>query len=232
MASNDSDFERKAADIIGLYLDPPRHAAVFCVDEKTAIQALDRRDRVLPPGRAERHGFEHKRNGTLSLYAPLHTRTGRVQGKTAARHTSREFVDFLEDVIAGVELGREVHIICDNLSTHKTGLVDDFPERQPQVKLHFTPTYSSWLNQVELWFSKLQRDVIARCVFTAAADLARKLRRYINAYSKNAKPFRWKYADPSRRIPHGHDASATVRASGCPEDKVSMAGVPFPEPRA
>jgi len=89
-------------------------------------------------------------------------------------------------------------------------LVDDFLERYPQVKLHFTPTYSSWLNQVELWFSKLQRDVIARGVFTSTADLARKLRRYINAYSKTAKPFRWKYADPSRRICHGHDASKTV----------------------
>lgn len=212
MASNDPDFERKAADIIGLYLDPPRHAAVFCVDEKTAIQALDRRDRVLPlsPGRAERHGFEYKRNGTLSLYAALNTQTGQVQGKTAARHTSLEFVDFLEDVAGGVEPGREVHIICDNLSAHKTRLVDDFLGRHPQVKLHFTPTYSSWLNQVELWFSKVQRDVIARGVFTSTADLARKLRRYINAYSKTAKPFRWKYADPSRRIRHGHHASATL----------------------
>jgi transposase len=212
MASNDPDFERKAADIIGLYLDPPRHAAVFCVDEKTAIQALDRRDRVLPlsPGRAERHGFEYKRNGTLSLYAALNTATGKVQGKTAARHTSREFVDFLEDVVGGVEPGREVHIICDNLSAHKTRLVDEFLERHPQVKLHFTPTYSSWLNQVELWFSKVQRDVIARGVFTSIADLARKLRRYINAYSKTAKPFRWKYSDPSRRIRYGNDASKTV----------------------
>ncbi len=212
MASNDPDFERKAADIIGLYLDPPRHAAVFCVDEKTAIQALDRRDRVLPlsPGRAERHGFEYKRNGTLSLYAALNTATGQVQGKTAARHTSREFVDFLEDDVGGVEPDREVHIICDNLSAHKTGLVDDFLERHPQVKLHFTPTYSSWLNQVELWFSKVQRDVIARGVFTSTADLARKLRRYINAYSKNAKPIRWKYSDPSRRIRHGNNTYTTV----------------------
>ena len=106
MASNDPDFERKAADIIGLYLHPPQHAAVFCVDEKTAIQALDRRDRVLPlsPGRAERHGFEYKRHGTLSLYAALNTRTGQVQGKTAARHTSREFVAFLHEVVSGCEL--------------------------------------------------------------------------------------------------------------------------------
>jgi transposase len=212
MASNDPDLERKAADIIGLYLNPPQHAAVFCVDEKTAIQALDRRDRVLPlsPGRAERHGFEYKRNGTLSLYAALNTATGHVQGKTAARHTSREFVDFLEQVAAGVEPEREVHIICDNLSAHKTKLVDAFLERHLQVRLHFTPTYSSWLNQVELWFSKVQRDVIARGVFTSTADLARKLRRYINAYSKNAKPIRWRYDNPSRRIRHVKTSSQTV----------------------
>ena len=211
-ASNDPDFERKAADIIGLYLDPPRHAAVFCVDEKTAIQALDRRDRVRPlsPGRAERYGFEYKRNGTLSLYAALNTKTGAVQGKTAAHHTSREFVNFLGEVVAGCEPGREIHIICDNLSAHKTKLVAAFLSDHPNVTLHFTPTYSSWLNQVELWFSKIQRDVIARGVFTSTQDLARKLRRYINAYSKDAKPFRWKYSKPSRRIRHGKTISATV----------------------
>jgi transposase len=204
MASNDPDFERKAADIIGLYLRPPRHAAVFCVDEKTAIQALDRRDRVLPlsPGRAERHGFEYKRNGTLSLYAALNTKTGKVRGKTAARHTSEEFVEFLEQVVGGCEPDQEVHIILDNLSAHKTKKVEAFLAANPRVALHFTPTYSSWLNQVERWFSKLQRDVIARGVFTSTHDLARKLRRYINAYSKDAKPFKWIYSDPSRRIRH------------------------------
>lgn len=212
MASNDPDFERKAADIIGLYLDPPRHAAIFCVDEKTAIQALDRRDRVLPlsPGRAERHGFEYKRNGTLSLYAALNTKTGKVQGKTAARHTSKEFVSFLADIVAPYDAEQEIHIICDNLSAHKTKKVAEFLRAHPNVQLHFTPTYSSWLNQVELWFSKLQRDVIARGIFTSTEDLARKLRRYINAYSKDAKPFRWKYSNPARRIRHGVSFSGTV----------------------
>ena len=202
MASNGPDFERKAADIIGLYLDPPQHAAVFCVDEKTAIQALDRRDRVLPlsPGRAERHGFEYKRNGTLSLHAALNTKTGQVQGKTSARHTSREFVGFLEEVVSSCTPRREIHIICDNLSAHKTKLVAAFLDSHPNVALHFTPTYSSWLNQVELWFSKVQRDVIARGIFTSTADLARQLRRYINAYSKAAKPIKWKYSNPKHRI--------------------------------
>jgi hypothetical protein len=136
-ASNDPEFETKAAEIIGLYLHPPQHAAVFCV--KTAIQALDRKDPALPlsPGRAERHGFEYYRHGTLSLYAAFNTKTGDVLGKTAARHTSAEFVAFLADIVAN-QTARE---------------------RGP-------PTYYSWLNQVELWFSKIERDVVAREVFT------------------------------------------------------------------
>src|SRR5207344_1668292 len=109
IASNDPEFEAKAADIIGLYLDPPQHAAVFCVDEKTAIQALDRRDPILPlsPGRAERHGFEYVRHGTLSLYAALETQTGAVIGKTAVRHTSDEFVGFLEEIVVSQPHDRE-----------------------------------------------------------------------------------------------------------------------------
>jgi len=211
-ASDDPDFEGKAADIIGLYMNPPQHAAVFCVDEKTAIQALDRRDRVLPlsPGRAERHGFEYKRNGTLSLYAALNTKTGKVQGRTAARHTSQEFVAFLTDILEGCESPTDIHIICDNLSAHKTPHVDAFLAAHPGVRLHFTPTYSSWLNQVELWFSKLQRDVIARGIFTSVHDLARKLRRYINAYSKDAQPIQWKYSTPKHRIRHANTSSTTV----------------------
>ena len=202
MASDDPDFETKAADVIGLYLTPPQHAAVFCVDEKTAIQALDRLDPVLPlsPGRRERHGFEYKRNGTLSLYAALDVKTGKVQGKTAVRHTSAEFVSFLEQVIAGCKPRQEIHIILDNLSAHKTNQVEQFLERNPRVNLHFTPTYSSWLNQVEIWFARLEREVIARGIFTSVKDLSRKLLRYIRAYSKTARPFKWKYSDVRRRI--------------------------------
>jgi transposase len=202
MASDDPDFETKAADVIGLYLTPPQHAAVFCVDEKTAIQALDRLDPVLPlsPGRLERHGFEYKRNGTLSLYAALDVKTGKVQGKTAERHTSAEFVSFLAQVIEGCHPRQEIHIILDNLSAHKTSLVEAFLEQHPRVKLHFTPTYSSWLNQVEIWFARLEREVIARGIFTSVKDLSRKLLRHIRAYSKTARPFKWKYSDVRRRI--------------------------------
>ena len=210
MASDDPDFESKAADIIGLSLNPPQHAAVFCIDEKTAIQALDRLDPVLPlsPGRAERHGFEYFRHGTLSLYAALDTATGRVHGKTAASHTSRDFVAFLKEVVSLRPPHQQIHIILDNLSAHKTALVRDFLEQNPRVRFHFTPTYSSWLNQVELWFAKIERDVIARGIFKSVPDLARKLLRYINAYSANARPFQWKYSDPSRRI-RSNDLTAT-----------------------
>ncbi len=202
MSSDDPDFEKKAADIIALYLHPPQHAAVFCVDEKTAIQALDRLDPVLPlsPGRAERHGFEYYRHGTLSLYAAFNTKTGEVLGKTAARHTSAEFVAFLTDIVVNQPRGKEIHVIADNLSAHKTGQVKAFLEAHPKVHLHFTPTYSSWLNQVELWFSKIERDVIARGVFTSVPDLKRKLMRYIREYNKEPKTVKWKYFDPTRRI--------------------------------
>jgi len=129
---------------------------VFCVDEKTAIQALDRKDPVLPlsPGRAERHGFEYYRHGTLSLFCGFQHPYGRCPGKTAQRHTSAEFVAFLSDLIANQPKRKEIHVIADNLSAHKTSKVEEFLARHPNVHLHFTPTYSSWLNQVELWFAR------------------------------------------------------------------------------
>lgn len=210
MMSNDPDFETKAADVIGLYLNPPEHAAVFSVDEKTAIQALDRKDRMLPlsPGRAESHGFEYKRNGTLSLFAALNTRTGEVIGKTAARHTSEQFVTFLEEIKASQPADREIHVICDNVSSHKTERVRAFLQANPNVQMHYTPTYSSWLNQVENWFSRIQRSVITRGVFTSVKDLDKKIMRFIRQYNKDARPIKWKY-DNSRRRYHA-DFSVSV----------------------
>src|SRR6266404_4604994 len=169
-------------------------------------QRLDRymatNDPVLPlaPGRAERHGFEYFRHGTLSLYAAFDTKTGEILGKTAVRHTSAEFVAFLADIVVNQPRGKEIHVIADNLSAHKTGQVDDFLDRHPKVHLHFTPTYSSWLNQIELWFAKIERDVIARGVFTSLADLRRKLMKYIRHYNKAPKTVKWRYFDPTRRI--------------------------------
>ena len=180
------DFEQKAADVLGLYLTPPEHAVVFAVDEKTAIQALDRLDPVLPlsPGRAERHGFEYYRHGTLSLYAALNTKTGEIVGQTVPRHTSEAFIDFLQDIVDTQPRRREIHVIVDNLSAHKTQRVRAFLDAHPRVQLHFTPTYSSWLNQVELWFAKIERDLLARGIFTSSPDLARTIRRYINRYNE------------------------------------------------
>jgi transposase len=202
LLSDDPQFEEKTADVIGLYLHPPQHAVVFAADEKTAIQALDRLDPVLPlsPGRAERHGFEYYRHGTLSLYAALNTSTGEIIGQTVPRHTSEAFVDFLGDVVATQPRRREIHVIVDNLAAHKTTRVDAFLDAHPRVHLHFTPTYSSWLNQVELWFAKIERDLLARGIFTSIPDLARKIRRYITRYNEDPKPIRWTYSNPAHRI--------------------------------
>src|SRR5215203_6024212 len=210
MVSNDPDFEAKAADVIALYLNPPSHAAVFCVDEKTAIQALDRKDRMLAlsPGRAESHGFEYKRNGTLSLFAALNTATGEVLGKTAARHTSAQFVAFLADVVSSQTTDKEIHVICDNVSSHKTPGVRAFLGEHANVTMHYTPTYSSWLNQVENWFARIQRDIITRGVFTSVKDLDKKLMRYIRQYNKDPKPLKWKYDNPRRHIRCNSSGSA------------------------
>ena len=202
ISSPDPDFETKAADVIGLYLDPPAHAVVFSIDEKTAIQALDRLDPVLPlsPGRAERHGFEYYRHGTLSLYAALDVGTGRVEGMPAARHTSADFLRFLDQLVSRYRRTQEIHVILDNLSAHKTKAVAAWREAHPNVAFHFTPTYSSWLNQVELWFAKIERDVIARGIFTSTADLARKLLRYITLHNKTCRPIAWTYDNPKHRV--------------------------------
>jgi transposase len=154
----------------------------------------------LSPGRAERHGFEYVRHGTLSLFAALNTQTGEVLGQTVPRPTSEAFVAFLGEIVASQPRGREIHVILDNLSTHKTRAVSAFLETHPQVHLHFTPTYASWLNQVELWFGRIERELLTRGVFTSVKDLARQIRRYIRHYNDVAKPIRWKYADPTRRI--------------------------------
>ena len=205
LTSDDHDFETTAADVIGLYLAPPTNAVVFSVDEKTAMQALDRRDPVLPmsPGRVERHGFEYKRNGTLSLYAALNVATGAVEGMTATRHPSAAFLQFLDRVVATQSPRGEIHLIADNLSAHKTKAVSAWLAAHPRVTLHFTPTYSSWLNQVELWFAKIERDVIARGIFTSTPDLRRKLMQYIRLHDTTSQPMQWAYGNPSHRIRAG-----------------------------
>jgi hypothetical protein len=156
---------------------------------------------VLPlsPGRAERHGFEYCRHGTPALYAALNVKTGPIARR---RNTMPAPILslILTELIGKAQLAREIHIVLDNLSAHKTQAVAEFLEQHPKVRFHFAPTYSSWLNQVEIWFAKIERDVIARGVFMSVPDLHRKLMKYIRAYSKRAQPIRWTYTDPQRRI--------------------------------
>ncbi len=201
VASPDPDFEAKAAAILGLYLNPPAHSVVLCLDEKSHIQALDRLQPTLPlrPGQRERQSVEYLRRGTLSLYAALEVSSGRVRGKCVPRHNTTEFIQFLEEATRGYRR-KEIHIIVDNLSAHKTPAVQAWLARHPRVQIHYTPTYSSWLNQVELWFSKLERDCIARGIFSSTFDLKRKLLAYIERHNTEAKPFLWTYRNPRRRI--------------------------------
>lgn len=149
-----------------------------------AIQALDRKAPVLPlsPGRAERQGFEYDRHGTLSLDAAFNTTTGEVLGQTADQHTSEQFVTFLTDLVATQPLDKEIHVIANDLSAHKTSRGSEFLPAHSNGHLHFTPTYSSWLNQVELWFARIERDVIARGVSTSGKDLNKNLLRDIRHY--------------------------------------------------
>ncbi len=186
---------------------------MFCIDEKTAIQALDRKDRQLPlsPGRAQSHGFEYKRNGTLSLFAALNTATGEVVGKTAQRHTSAQFVRFLEDIVADYDEDQQIHVICDNVSSHKTALVQTWLLLTPNMHIHCTPTHSSWLNQVEIWFAKIQRAVIARGIFPSIKDSDKKIMHYIREHNKHSKPIRWKYANPKHRITSNIIDSANLK---------------------
>lgn len=200
--SNDPFFVEKVRDIVGLYLNPPDKALVLCVDEKSQIQALERSQPILPLGLGYVEGITHNyvRHGTTTLFAAFDTVTGTVLSQCKRRHRHQEFLDFLRHVDASVPKAFDVHLIVDNYATHKHPRVQRWLAARPRYHLHFTPTYSSWLNQVELWFAKIQRDVIRRGVFTSVSDLGNKLRKYIRAYSKSAKPFRWTYTDPTRRI--------------------------------
>lgn len=201
MASPDPDFERKAKEILGLYLDPPKNAAVFCLDEKTAIQALDRSQPALPlaPGRPERQAVEYVRRGTVSLFAALEVHTGKVKGRCAPRHTSQEFVRFLDQAVRG-QRRKTIHVILDNLAIHKTPAARAWLQSHPHVHFHFTPTYASWLNQVEIWLGMVTRDCLRRGSFRSAPDLVHKIMTYLRLYNRQAQPFRWTYRNPRKRI--------------------------------
>jgi transposase len=193
--STDPEFGQKAADIVGLYLNPPEKALVLAVDEKPSIQALERAQGYLrlPDGKAV-NGFSHcyKRHGTTTLFAALEVTTGLVKTAHYKRRRRREFLDFMNEILAAYP-NREIHVVLDNLNTHKPK-EDRWLKRHPQVRFHFTPTYSSWLNQVEVWFSILSRQALRGASFTSPAQLRQAIDDFVSVYNDNAAPFEWKKA--------------------------------------
>jgi transposase len=183
----------KVRDIVGLYINPPDHALVFCVDEKSQIQALDRTQPLLPmqPGQLERGTHDYKRNGTTSLFAALELKTSRVIGQLRRRHRSAEFREFLDAIENQVPAGLEIHLIMDNYGTHKTALIRKWLAKRPRFHVHFTPTYGSWLNLVERWFAELTNKRIRRGVFRSVRELETAIREYIDVHNETPRPFVW-----------------------------------------
>jgi len=190
--STDPQFARKAADIVGLYLQPPENALVLCVDEKPSIQALERAQGWLrlPDGKAVR-GFNHeyKRHGTTTLFAALDVATGLVQAGHYLRRRRREFLDFMNEVIANYP-EKDIHVVLDNLNTHKPKR-DNWLKRHPRVHFHYTPTHASWLNQIECWFSILWRQALQVASFTSARQVRQAIDKFITVYNPQAAPFEW-----------------------------------------
>lgn len=183
----------KVRDIVGLYMNPPDHALVLCIDEKSQIQALDRTQPLLPlrPGQAERRTHDYKRHGTTSLFAALDMKTNQVIGQLHRRHRSLEFRQFLDEIEAQVPTELDVHIIMDNYGTHKTPLIRKWFAKRPRFQVHFTPTYGSWINLVERWFAELTNKRIRRGVFRSVKELEDAIREYIAVNNEDPKPFVW-----------------------------------------
>lgn len=190
--SKDSRFDEKAADVVGLYLNPPKKAIVISLDEKTQVQALDRTQPMLPlrTGQVERHTHDYKRNGVVDLYAALEVATGRVVGKCTESHTGADFLRFMKKVARTFPRG-ELHVILDNSSTHSTPDVQDWLAANDRVKFHFTPTSASWLNQIEGFFSILTRRSIRRTSFPTKAALRRHIEAFLARWNEDPTPFVW-----------------------------------------
>jgi transposase len=191
--SNDPLLVEKVRDIVGLYLDPPAHAAVFCVDEKPQIQAFDRTQPLLPmrPGQVERRTHDYTRHGTTTLFAALNAKTSEVITQFHQRHRSAQFRVFLDLIEAHVPRRLDVHIIMDNYSTHKTALIRNWFAKRPRFHVHFTPTYGSWLSLVERWFAELTIKQIRRGTFRSVPQLKAAIQDFIEAHQANPKPFVW-----------------------------------------
>lgn len=190
--STDPAFEEKVIDVIGLYLDPPMDAVVLSIDEKTQIQALDRTQPLLPMtfSKTEKRTHDYVRHGTTNLFAALNTATGEVLGRCFNRRRTKEFLKFMDQVVATHE-GREVHVVLDNLSTHSGPDVDTWLTKHPNVTFHFTPTGSSWLNQVETWFGIITRQAIRRGTFGSVRQLINTINAYITNWNEDSRPFIW-----------------------------------------
>jgi transposase len=194
--SADPDLEAKVRDVVGLYLAPPERAVVLSLDEKTQIQALDRTAPMLPmrPGQVERHTHDYERHGTTQLFAALEVGTGRVTAQTRARHTGADFLAFLRRVERAYPDG-DLHVVLDNVSTHKTPAVRAWLDANPRVTFHFTPTSASWMNQVETWFGILSRQAIRRGAFRSVRELVARIEAFVESWNAGASPFVWTKSD-------------------------------------
>ena len=205
--SNDPEFAAKAADVVGLYLAPPRNAIVICVDEKPSIQALERAQGYLklPNGRAlTGHSHDYKRHGTSTLFAAFEVATGKVKAAHKKRRRRKEFLDFMDEVVAAYPRSR-LEVILDNLNTHKKN--EEWLARHPKVTFHYTPTRASWLNQVEGWFSILQGQSLAGASFTSVEQLRQHIDAFIDTYNEDAEPFAWTKSEVHQRRVKGRRLS-------------------------
>jgi transposase len=224
--STDPNFVAKVRDVVGLYVSPPEHAIVLCVDEKSQIQALDRSQPMLPmrPGQPARRSHDYKRHGTTSLFAALDIATGRVIGRCYGRHRAAEFRKFLDEIEAAVPRELDVHLVMDNYVTHKTPMIRRWLAKRPRWHVHLTPTGSSWLNQVERFFALITDKKIRRGIHRSVAALRADIASFIERHNADPKPFRWtKSADDilasierfcRHNVPAKHDAMVRTSGSG------------------
>jgi transposase len=199
--SNDPEFAPKVRDIIGLYMNPPDKAIILSVDEKSQIQALDRTQPILPlrPGLPERQTHDYQRHGTTTLFAALNVLEGTVIGECQPRHRHQEFLRFLGRIDQSINSGLEIHLVLDNYGTHKHPEVKKWLAERPRYHVHFTPTSSSWLNQIERWFAEITRKRIRRGTFRSVRELIKAINDYVRIYNQNPRPFQW-VASASRII--------------------------------
>jgi len=213
--STGPDFVGKVRDIVGLYLNPPDKAIVLSVDEKSQIQALDRTQPVLPlrEGLPERQTHDYRRHGTTTLFAALNVFEGTVIAQCQPRHRHQEFLHFLNRIERSVPKRRAIHLVLDNYGTHKHPLVREWFASHPRYHLHFTPTSSSWQNQIERWFAEITRKRIRRGTFRSVSELIAAINEYIQTYNQNPQPLQW-VASAGRIIRKVHKYKRTFKISG------------------